>query len=65
MTRPRCNAWISFKRCREIGFPLDDIRTLADWAEQPERLCGTLQQRAEAQLALVRERLLKALRRMG
>lgn len=51
------------QRCREIGFPLDDIRTLADWAEQPERLCGTLQQRTEAQLVLVRERL-RALRRM-
>jgi DNA-binding transcriptional MerR regulator len=51
------------QRCREIGFPLDDIRTLADWAAEPERSCGTLQQRTEAQLTLVRERQ-RALRRM-
>lgn len=51
------------QRCREIGFPLDDIRALADWAAQPERACGTLQQRTEAQLTLVRDRL-RALRRM-
>lgn len=51
------------QRCREIGFPLDDIRALADWAGQPGRACSTLQARTEAQLALVRERL-RALRRI-
>jgi DNA-binding transcriptional MerR regulator len=51
------------QQCKEIGFALDDIRALSDWAVQPSRPCGPLRERTEAHLALVRERL-RALRRM-
>lgn len=53
------------RRCREFGFPIEQVRTLASLMLDPDRSCIEAQDLAEDQLAAVRAKLveLKALER--
>lgn len=44
------------RRCRRLGFPLDDIRALLGLADQEALPCDQIDARIEIQLAQVRER---------
>lgn len=51
------------RRCRDFGFPIDQVRTLASLLEDRDRSCLEARDLAREQLAAVREKLveLKAL----
>lgn len=52
------------KHARQLGFPIDAIRTLLDLADNPERACDDANALARAQLSAVEDKiaLLNALR---
>jgi len=50
------------RRCRDLGFPLEDIRGLLDMADQDEH-CSSMRPTANAHLSLVRAKI-NALREM-
>jgi DNA-binding transcriptional MerR regulator len=45
------------RRCREFGFPIDQVRTLASLMGDRERSCWDARDLAEAHLRAVREKL--------
>ncbi|PKP67662.1 MAG: transcriptional regulator [Alphaproteobacteria bacterium HGW-Alphaproteobacteria-5] len=45
------------RRCRELGFPLDDIRGLLDLAETEARLCRDVKEKTENHLQAVRGKI--------
>jgi len=45
------------KHARQLGFPVEAIRTLLDLADHPERSCGDANRLAQQQLAAVEEKL--------
>lgn len=45
------------KHARQLGFPVEAIRTLLDLADHPERACGDANRLAQQQLAVVEEKL--------
>lgn len=55
---PQDRQRLSFiRRCRELGFSLDDIRSLLDLAGSNDRTCQEVKDLTEAHLASVRSRL--------
>lgn len=51
------------RRCRELGFSLDEVRSLLSIADQAEESCAAVSQMAAAHLGEVRNKL-KRLRRL-
>lgn len=47
------------RRCRDFGFPIEQVRTFASLIQDRERSCGEARDLAEAHLAAVREKLLE------
>jgi DNA-binding transcriptional MerR regulator len=50
---------IFIRRCREFGFSIAQVRTLASLAQDSERPCAEARSLAEARLAAVREQLVE------
>jgi DNA-binding transcriptional MerR regulator len=47
------------RRCRDFGFPIDQVRTLTALTQDDERPCAEARELAEQRLAAVREKLLE------
>lgn len=45
------------RRCRELGFPLDDIRALLDLAEAEDRACQDVKDKTESHIKTVRGKI--------
>lgn len=45
------------RHARELGFPLDNVRTLLDLSDAPDRPCAKVDRIARARLAEVHERI--------
>ncbi|WP_369060913.1 helix-turn-helix domain-containing protein [Caulobacter sp. 73W] len=52
------------RRARELGFPIDQVRTLLDLADQRDQSCATVDTLAHAHLAVV-ERKIADLQALG
>ncbi len=47
------------RRCREMGFPIEQVRTLANLMQDPERSCVEARDMGASQLAAVRAKLVE------
>jgi len=56
-TRKDVNRLTFIRRCRDLGFGLDDVRLLSDLSVSPDKDCGEVRAIAARHLASVRERL--------